>query len=150
MKKRTLSRRDFLKLAGVGAAVAVPAGALGYNVFRSAQGEYPPEGSPYVENLFTETLDGSVPILLVVDQDSPNPFGLYLTEILRAEGLNCFHTTPLTNLQARSLERYDIAILAETPLSAAQAEMFTEYVARGGRLVGMRPDPRLGPAPHHC
>ena len=145
MKKRTLSRRDFLKLAGVGAAVAVPAGALGYNVLRSAQGEYPAEGSPYVENLFTETLDGSVPILLVVNQDSPNPFGLFLTEILRAEGINCFHTAPLVSLQAGSLERYDIAILAETPLNAAQAEMFTEYVARGGRLVGMKPDPRLGP-----
>ena len=145
MKKRTFSRRDFLKLAGVGAAVAVPAGALGYNVFRSAQGEYPLEGSPYVENPFTSNLDGSVPILVVVNQDSPNPFGLYLTEILRAEGLNCFHTTPLSDLQAGSLERYDIAILAETPLTTGQAEMFTEFVARGGRLVGMRPDPRLGP-----
>ena len=145
MKKRTLSRRDFLKLAGVGAAVAVPAGVFGYNAVRSAQGEYPPEGSPYIENLFTGTLDGSVPVLVIVNQDSPNRFGLFLTEILRAEGINCFHTAPLVSLQAGSLERYDIAILAETPLTVAQAEMFTEYVARGGRLVGMRPDPRLGP-----
>ncbi|NWG07505.1 MAG: twin-arginine translocation signal domain-containing protein [Chloroflexi bacterium] len=144
MKKRPLSRRDFLKLAGVGTAIVVP-GALGYGVFRSAQGEYPVEGSPYVENLLTEPLDGSVPILLIVNGDSPNPFGLYLGEILRAEGINCFHITDLSTVQAGSLEKYDIAILAETPLSAAQAEMFEAFVARGGRFVGMRPDSRLAP-----
>lgn len=145
MKKRTLSRRDFLKLAGVGAAIAAPVGVLGYKALRSAQGEHPPVGSAYVDTLFTETLDGSVPILVIVNQESSNPFGLFLTEILRAEGVNTFHTTLLSDLQAGSLERYDIAILAETPLTTGQAEMFTEFVARGGRLLGMRPDPRLGP-----
>ena len=143
MKKRALSRRDFLKLAGLGTAIAVPS-ALGYGVFRSAQGEYPVEGSPYVENLLTTNLDGSVPILLIVNKDSANPFGMYLGEILRAEGINCFHTADLSSVQSGSLEKYDIAILAETPLSAAQAEMFEAFVARGGRLVGMRPDDRLG------
>jgi hypothetical protein len=142
--KKKISRRDFLKLAGVGTALAVPS-ALGYGVFRSAQGEYPVEGDPYVEVLFTAELDGSVPILLVVSQNSPNPFGIYLTEILRAEGLNCFHTAELSGLQSGTLEMYDIAILAETPLNAAQTELFTAYVARGGRLVSMRPDDRLGP-----
>jgi len=143
MKKRSLSRRDFLKLAGVGTAIAVPS-ALGYGVFRSAQGEYPFEGSPYVENLLTTNLDGSVPILLIVNRDSQNPFGIYLGEILRAEGVNCFHTADLSNVQSGSLEKYDIAILAETPLNAAQADMFEAFVARGGRLVSMKPDDRLG------
>jgi hypothetical protein len=143
MKKRPLNRRDFLKLAGVGTAVVVPS-ALGYGVFRSAQGEYPVEGSPYVEDLYTANLDGSVPILLIVSPNSPNPFGIYLGEILRAEGVNCFHTADLSNVQSGLLEKYDIAILAETPLNAAQAEMFEAFVARGGKLVSMKPDDRLG------
>lgn len=143
MIKKAVSRRDFLKLAGVGTAVVLP-GALGYAVFRSAQGEYPFEGSPYVENLLTTNLDGTVPILLIVNKDSVNPFGIYLGEILCAEGVNCFHTADLSEVGSGSLEKYDIAILAETALSAAQAEMFEAYVTRGGRLVGMKPDDRLG------
>ena len=130
MKKRPLTRRDFLKLAGVGTAIVVPS-ALGYGVFRSAQGEYPLEGSPYVDDLHTADLDGSVPILVIVSGNSANPFGLYLTEILRAEGINCFHTADLFDIQSGSLEKYDIAILAETPLSTAQAQMFEAFVARG-------------------
>ena len=144
MKKRPLTRRDFLKLAGVGTAIVVPS-ALGYGVFRSAQGEYPLESSPYVEDLYTDNLDGSVSILVIVNKDSSNPFGLYLTEILRAEGVNGFHTADLSDVQSGSLEKYDIAILAETSLSAAQAQMFEAFVARGGRLVSMKPDDRLGP-----
>jgi len=143
MKKRPLTRRDFLKLAGVGTAVVVPS-ALGYGVFRSAQGEYPVERSPYVETVHTSNLDGSVPILLIVNRESANPFGIYLGEILRAEGVNCFHTADLSSIQGGLLEKYDIVVLAETPLSASQAEMLEGYVARGGRLVGMRPDDRLG------
>jgi len=143
MKKRILTRRDFLKLAGLGTAVIVPS-ALGYGVFRSAQGEYPVEGSPYVENPHTKDLDGSVPVLLVVNKVSGNPFGVYLGEILRAEGLNCFHTVDLSDIQGGSLEKYDIVILAETPLNTVQAEIFEGYVARGGRLVSMKPDDRLG------
>ena len=99
----------------------------------------PLERSPYVENIIhTSNLDGSVPILLIVNKDSDNPFGIYFTEILRAEGLNCFHTTDLATLQPASLEKYEVAILAETPLNAVQAEMFKTYVARGGRLVSMK------------
>jgi hypothetical protein len=140
--KKKLSRRDFLKLTGVGTAVVLPS-ALGYSVFHSAQGEYPAVGNPYVENLFTTNLDGAVPLLLIVNKDSPNPFGIYLGEILRAEGVNCFHTMELSDLQSSVLEKYDIAILAETPLSTVQADIFKEFVSRGGRLIGMRPDDRL-------
>lgn len=142
--KRKLSRRDFLKLAGAGTAVVVPA-ALGVGVvtYRSALGEVPLEGDPYVGVLHTADLDGSVPILLIVDGNSVNPFGMYFTEILRAEGLNCFHTTDLSALQPASLEKYGVAILAETQLDASQADMFETYVAGGGRLVSMRPVDRL-------
>ena len=143
MKRKPLTRRDFLKLAGVGTAVILPT-TLGVGVYRSALGDYPSERSPYVENIYTTRLDGSVPILLIVNKDSNNPFGIYFTEILRAEGSNCFHTTDLSSLQPDTLEKYEIAILAETALNAAQAEMIEAFVARGGRLVGMKPTERLG------
>ena len=57
--------------------VAVPS-VLGYDVYRSAQGEPPLEVSPYADVPFTTDLDGSFPILLIINQDSPNPFGIYL------------------------------------------------------------------------
>ncbi len=136
--KRKLTRREFLKLAGAGAAVVAPA-ALSVRLYSEALGEVPPERSPYAEMAYTARLDGSVPLLLIVNKDAANPFGMYFTEILRAEGVNCFHTADLSTLQPASLEQYEVAILAETPLNTQQAEMFTAYVARGGRLVGMRP-----------
>ena len=135
--KRKLSRRDFLKLAGVGTAVVVPT-ALGVGVYRTALGEVPSKQSPYVEIAHNDNLDGSVPILLIVDKGSAHPFGMYLTEILRAEGVNSFHTTDLSTLESASLEKYDIAILAETQLNLAQAGMFEAYVTRGGHLVSMK------------
>lgn len=140
MKRKKLSRRDFLKLAGAGTAVVAPVAlGAGAHFYGEALGEVPLERSPYVETVHTANLDGSVPILLVVDKDSANPFGMYFTEILRAEGLNCFHTTDLSALQANSLSKYNVVILAETSLDAAQADMFSTYVSRGGRLVSMRP-----------
>jgi len=137
MTRKSLSRRDFLKLAGAGTAVVVPS-ALGVGVYRTALGEVPSEHSPYVEIVHTSNLDGSVPILLIVDRESANPFGMYFTEILRAEGVNSFHTTDLSTLQSASLEKYDIAILAETQLDTALAGMFEAYVTHGGRLVSMK------------
>jgi hypothetical protein len=143
VKHRPLTRRDFLKLAAVGTAVTLPT-ALGVGVYHSALGEYPLERSPYIETVHTAKLDGSVPILLIANKDSANPFGPYLGEILQAEGLNCFHTADLSDIQGESLGKYDIVILAESPLNTAQSETFEDYVARGGRLVGMKADDALG------
>lgn len=142
MKARRLSRREFLKLAGVGAAVTVPS-VWGYRVFRSAQGIDPSVSSPYADPSFTTSLDGSVPILLVVNTVSSNSIGMYIGEILRAEGLTCFHIASLPSLSVDVLDRYEIVILAETQLVASQVEAIEAYVARGGKLVGMKPDSRL-------
>lgn len=140
MKRKKLTRRDFLKLAGAGTAVVAPVAlGAGAHFYGEALGEVPLERSPYVEVVHTPTLDGSAPILLVLNRDSANPFGMYFTEILRAEGVNCFHTTDLSALQPDSLSKYDVTILAETSLDAAQADMFSAYVSRSGRLVSMRP-----------
>jgi hypothetical protein len=144
MKRKPLSRRDFLKLAGAGVALSVPVAALGYKAYQESQGDPLIDGSPYVALTHTPDPDGSVPILILVNQESGNRFGIYLTEILLAEGLNCFHTADLISLQPALLEKYQLVLLTETSLTQPQAETLEAYVARGGRLIGMRPDDRLG------
>ncbi len=81
------------------------------------------------------------PVLVVTS--SANPFSTYLAEILRTEGLNAFAVADLTTVTAGTLGGYDLVILGEMPLSAAQVSMFTTWVTNGGNLVAMRPDKQL-------
>ena len=85
----------------------------------------------------------AAPVLVVLNDSAPNPFGRYLPEILRAEGINSFSTVQLSALDGPTLNAAALTVLAETPLTAPQATLFTNYVAGGGRLVAMRPDPQL-------
>ncbi len=86
-------------------------------------------------------------ILLVLNRlaSNPNRFGPYLAEILEAEGIKAVTTVDLANLDQPTLNAAHLTILAETPLTSAQAEMFGNYVAQGGRLLALRPDPQLAP-----
>ena len=81
------------------------------------------------------------PILVI--SNSTDPFSRYYAEILRAEGLNEFQVTDLSNVSASMLANYDVAILAENDLSAAQVSTLTNWVQGGGNLIAMRPDPQL-------
>ena len=92
---------------------------------------------------FVQAQTQSAPILLVVNDSSPSKFGRYLGEILLAEGLNSFDIVTLSNLTATTLNQHDLTILAQTPLSPAQASLFTNYVNGGGRLLAMRPDSQI-------
>src|SRR5439155_1352199 len=83
------------------------------------------------------------PILLVVNASAPNPFGAYLGEILRAEGINTFQTADLSTVTSASLVGVPMVILAETPLTPAQATTLTSYVNNGGALIAMRPASQL-------
>ncbi|BCX04450.1 MAG: hypothetical protein KatS3mg053_2388 [Candidatus Roseilinea sp.] len=85
----------------------------------------------------------SQPILLVKNNTPQAPFGDYLEEIVRAEGLNAFDTAVLSSLTAGDLGGRDLVILAETALSDAQAALLSTYVQNGGRLIAMRPDVKL-------
>lgn len=85
----------------------------------------------------------SQPILLVKNNTPQAPFGDYLEEIIRAEGLNAFDVGALSSLTAGDLSGRDVVILAETALSDAQAALFSIYVQNGGRLVAIRPDAKL-------
>ena len=81
------------------------------------------------------------PILIV--GSSANPFTQYYAEILRAEGLNAFTVTDLSQVSAASLVAYDVVILGEMPLTSTQVTMFGDYVNSGGNLIAMRPDKQL-------
>jgi hypothetical protein len=83
------------------------------------------------------------PILVV--SSTGNPFSRYYAEILRAEGLNAFAVTDLTNVTATLLNSYDVVIIGEIPLTAAQVTMFSNWVNAGGKLIAMRPDKKLLP-----
>jgi hypothetical protein len=83
------------------------------------------------------------PILVVLNNTTAAPFGAYLPEILRAEGLNAFDTAALSAVTGATLANYRLVVLAETSLSAAQAAVIGTYVDNGGRLIAMRPDADL-------
>ncbi|WP_405361500.1 Ig-like domain-containing protein [Kitasatospora sp. NBC_00085] len=83
------------------------------------------------------------PILLVTTQ--ANPYSRYLAEILKAEGLNSYRTVDISAVTSSLLASYDVVLLGETPLTAAQAATLTTWTNGGGRLVAMRPDKQLAP-----
>jgi hypothetical protein len=85
----------------------------------------------------------ATPILLVLNDAAPNKFGAYAGEILRAEGLNAFAVAQLGALTADDLNGQPLVVLAETAVTDAQATLLDSYVNSGGRLLALRPDPRL-------
>ncbi|MGV9267162.1 Ig-like domain-containing protein [Kitasatospora sp. NPDC003701] len=86
---------------------------------------------------------GEGPILLVTSQ--ANPYTRYLAEILKAEGLNSYRTVDISAVTSTLLASSDVVLLGETPLTPAQAALFTTWTNGGGRLVAMRPDKQLAP-----
>lgn len=134
--KRKLSRRDFIKLAGAGAAASA---VVGYGVYRESSGEPVVERTPFAVEELTANLDGLAPILIVTSRDSQSRFGAYLAEILRAEGVNCFHKADIASLTLELVRVYDVVILAEMSLTNEQIQIFEGYVSQGGKLVAMKP-----------
>ncbi len=49
----------------------------------------------------------------------------------------------LSQVTSTLLASYDVVVLGETPLTAAQVTMFTTWVNGGGNLIAMRPDKQL-------
>src|SRR5574337_562126 len=94
--------------------------------------------------LVTQASPTPAPILLVVNNAyAGNRFGPYLGEILRAEGLNSFDVLDLSVLTAADLSQHTLTILAETPLTSAQASLQNTYVSGGAGLLAMRPDAQI-------
>ena len=83
------------------------------------------------------------PVLVVVNSAAPNKLGPFLTEILKAEGLNETQQIDISSVTGSFLASFDVVVLAETPLTAAQASLFNTYVSNGGSLIAMKPDAQL-------
>jgi hypothetical protein len=81
------------------------------------------------------------PILVV--ESAANPYSGYVKEVLRAEGVNGFDTAQLGSVTAGVLAGYDVAVLGNVDVTPAQASMLSGWVAGGGNLVAMSPDPDL-------
>ncbi len=81
------------------------------------------------------------PILVITS--AANSFTTYYSEILRAEGLNEFATADISTVDATLLGQYEVAILGDLPLSAANVTTLSDWVNAGGNLIAMHPDKQL-------
>ena len=81
------------------------------------------------------------PILIIANV--LNPFTQYYSEILNAEGFNEYTVADIAAVTSGTLSNYDIAILGDMSLTAAQVSMLSNWVNRGGHLIAMRPDEQL-------
>ena len=81
------------------------------------------------------------PILILTN--AANSFSMYYAEILLAEGLNQFALKDLSSINAATLAAYDVVILGQTSLTAAQVTALSDWVNAGGNLIAMRPDKQL-------
>ena len=81
------------------------------------------------------------PIAIVTS--SANQYSKYLAEILRTEGLNEFATIDVGSVSASTLANYDVVILGNVTVSAAQATDLNTWVSGGGNLIAMRPGSNL-------
>ena len=88
------------------------------------------------------TIEASPPQLLVVTSTA-RPFGSYVGEILRNEGLNAFTTIDVAFLSPALLSGFDVVLLGEAPLTPAQVTTLTGWVNGGGNLLALRPDKQL-------
>ena len=81
------------------------------------------------------------PILVITS--AAKPFSTYYAEILRAEGLNEFATADISTVDATLLGQYEVAILGDVSLSAANVTTLSDWVNAGGNLIAMHPDKQL-------
>jgi hypothetical protein len=88
------------------------------------------------------TTEDSPPPVLVVGSTT-NPFTMYLGEILRNEGVNAFTTIDVAFVTPALLSQFDVVVLGNVSLNAAQVSTLTGWVNGGGNLVAMRPDKQL-------
>jgi fibronectin type 3 domain-containing protein len=88
------------------------------------------------------TTEASPPPVLVVGSTA-NPFSMYMTEILRAEGLDAFTTVDVSFLSPTLLAGFDVVLLGDVSLTSAQVSTLTGWVNGGGNLIATNPDKQL-------
>ncbi len=128
-----IDRREFLQYAALAGATGV-ATWLSYRQWANLSPQTP---------VVPPAVAAEMAPLLLVNNNAASPFGLYLGEILRAEGLNLFQSIEIQALTPERLKSVALVVLAEGPLTTEQAQWLEAYVAGGGRLVAMRPEASL-------
>jgi hypothetical protein len=100
-------------------------------------------GNPLASDVgWSFATEASTPPVLIVTSAS-NPFGAYLGEILRNEGLNAFTTIDVGFVTPALLAQFDVVLLGGTTLTAGQVSSLSGWVNAGGNLIAMRPDKQL-------
>lgn len=134
-------RRDFIKICTV-TGISLT-GAFGYWLMQESQGHALDSRDPYYypdpNEFYPNSESNSVPILIIVNEKSVDPFGRYMAEILRVEGVNCFRVIPLDRVDSELIGSFDITILTEGELAADQVNLFRRYLLSGGRMIALRP-----------
>jgi len=83
------------------------------------------------------------PILVI--GSAADPFGRYMAEILRTEGLNSFGVVDLDEVDEPLLAAHRVVVLGHMALSPEQVAQLSDFVTAGGQLIAIRPDPQLAP-----
>ena len=74
-------------------------------------------GNPLAaDSTWSFSVEASPPPILVVGSTA-NPFGAYIGEILRNEGLQAFTTIDVAFVSPALLAQFDVVILGDTPLT---------------------------------
>ncbi len=88
---------------------------------------------------FTQGKSG--PVLVITT--SSDPYGTYLAEMLRTEGINYFTVKDISQLSPALLDQYHMVLLAKTTLSSTEVSALDAWVRSGGNLIAMQPDKQL-------
>jgi fibronectin type 3 domain-containing protein len=100
-------------------------------------------GNPLAADVsWSFTTEASPPPVLLVTSTA-NPYGMYVGEILRNEGLDAFTTLDVSFISPSLLSGFDVVILGDTALNATQVTTLTNWVNAGGNLIAMHPDKQL-------
>jgi hypothetical protein len=95
--------------------------------------------------LITSPVRAAAPVLVLSESGGANPFGNYLSEVLRGEGLLAFEQRDRATWMsdpnpASLLAGYSAVVMPEMNLAPAEQQLLRDYVHGGGVLIGARPD----------
>jgi len=93
--------------------------------------------------IVSSTLPIRTQITVVSDERHPERFGTYVREILATEGFLGVKLVSLGDLDSHVLMNSGVLILTESRFNGVQLKEITQWVKSGGRVIGLRSDPRL-------
>lgn len=137
---RRLTRRQLL---GIAASAALGGAALTYGLEERRLAAPLAGASGLADPLPSAVPVPEAPLLVLTNPAADPDFGAYLIEILRTEGLAMLQSAPLEQAGAVELAGFSVVVLAPGPVRDDQVALLRAYVARGGALVGIRPDAKL-------